>query len=75
MMSPLSKLVSEALIADLRRAIDAGRFPGITFAHAMEFLLTDGTFPESGLPVASFLEVEDWARQRPENRGRGTTQG
>jgi hypothetical protein len=64
-MTKLSKLVDEELIAALRAALDAGRFPGITFTQAMEFLLTDGTFPASDLPLASFLELEDWARRRP----------
>lgn len=63
-MIPLSKLVTEELALALRAEIDAGRFAGITFRQAMEFLLTDGMFPESGLPVAAFLELEEWVRRR-----------
>ncbi|HEX7668468.1 MAG TPA: hypothetical protein VF395_02740 [Polyangiaceae bacterium] len=58
----LSETVTEAKVAGLRRAILLGHFPGITFEQAMEFLLTDGLFPESGLPVESFLKLSAWAR-------------
>jgi hypothetical protein len=30
----------------------------------LEFLMSDGVMPESGLPLTSFLSLEDWARQR-----------
>ncbi len=63
-MNRLSTLVTEELISALRAEMDAGRFSGVTFGQAMEFLLTDGTFPESDLPVASFLESEDWVRRQ-----------
>lgn len=68
-MTRLSKLVTEELVKALRAEIDAGRFPGISFTHAMEFLLSDGMFPEDGLPVASFLELEDWVRRWARARG------
>ena len=32
----------------------------------MLFLLTDGVIPESGLPTASFLKLEDWVRLQSE---------
>lgn len=67
-MKPLSELVDEALVADLRAAIERGEFPGIELEQAMEFLLTDGIVPESGLPVSSLLRLEEWAREREPER-------
>lgn len=57
----LSEAITESTAEELRRALFAGEFPGITFEQAMEFLLTDGLFPASGLPVESFLKLEAWA--------------
>jgi hypothetical protein len=54
----------EERVEPLRQAIEAGIFPGITFRHAMEFILTDGIMPASGLPVASFFDLEDWVLER-----------
>jgi hypothetical protein len=59
---PLSACLNEKSIELLRHEIAAGRFPGVTFEHAMQFLLTDGILPASGLPAVSFLDLEDWAR-------------
>ena len=56
------KAVTEATVEELRQALLDGAFPGVTFQQAMEFLLTDGLFPASGLPVESFLKLEAWAR-------------
>ena len=61
----LSETLTEAKVAELRRAILKGQFPGVTFEQAMEFLLTDGLFPESGLPVESFLKLNAWATSSP----------
>ncbi|MEO8179499.1 MAG: hypothetical protein ABI895_11770 [Deltaproteobacteria bacterium] len=63
-MTRLSELVDEALAADLRAAIQRGEFPGLSYKHALEFLLSDGIVPAAGLPVASLLGLEDWARAR-----------
>jgi len=52
------------LSEDEARAVLAGR--SVT---AMEFLLSDGIMPESGLPVASFLALEDWLRARGSEQG------
>ena len=30
----------------------------------MEFLLSDGIVPPSGLPVSSLLHLDDWVRER-----------
>ena len=63
-MRPLSEFVDEALVAELRAALAGGDFPGIELEQAMEFLLTDGIIPTSGLPVSSILRLEDWVRAR-----------
>lgn len=47
-------------LEELRDAIAAGRFPGITLAHAIQFARSDGLLPASDLPVQSFLDLEDW---------------
>ena len=65
----LSDAIDEATVAELRKALDDGDFPGVSFQHAMEFVLTNGTFPASGLPVHSFLKLEAWARERAKARG------
>lgn len=57
----LSETITEATVEELRRAILVDEFPGVTFEQAMEFLLTDGLFPASGLPVESFLKLNAWA--------------
>lgn len=63
-MTRLSELIDEDAVRDLRARIASGSFPGVPFKTAMEFLLSDGIMPESGLPVASLLELEDWVRGR-----------
>jgi hypothetical protein len=60
----LSELVDDEVVRALRERLASGSFPGIPFHTAMEFLLSDGIMPESGLPVASLLELEDWVRAR-----------
>lgn len=61
-MRDLSSLLNDEAIQNLQNAIDRELFPGISFDDAMSFLLTDGVIPKSGLPVHSFLKLEDWAR-------------
>lgn len=61
-MKPLSTFLNEKTIELLRNEIAAKRFPGISFEQAMQFLLTDGALPASGLSATSFLRLEDWAR-------------
>lgn len=63
-MRPLSQYVDEALVRDLRAALERGEFNGVSFEQAMELLLSDGIVPASGLPVSSLLALEDWARSR-----------
>jgi len=63
-VNPLSKLLTTEITKSLRSEIERRRFPGLTMETAMSFLLTDGVFPESGLPVKSFLDLEDWLRAR-----------
>jgi prevent-host-death family protein len=60
-MKPLSSYLNERTIQLLRQEVAAKRFPDVTFEQAMQFLLTDGTLPASGLPASSFLKLEDWA--------------
>jgi hypothetical protein len=48
----------------LRRLVERGDVQGVSFEQAMEFLLSDGILPDSGLPLSSFLYLEDWARRR-----------
>ena len=62
MSKPLSSFLNEALIRDLQAAVARGKFPGVTFELAMNFILTDGVLPASGLPVQSFLKLEDLVR-------------
>ena len=64
----LSDRVTESTVEELRRALLAGDFPGVTFEQAMEFLLTDGIFPVSGLPVESFSKLKSWVIERGERR-------
>ncbi len=61
-MKSLSACLSDTTIEQLRRDIRAGIFPGVNFEQAMQFLLTNGILPASGLPATSFLKLEDWAR-------------
>ena len=63
-MKELKDALTEDTLAQLRAEISAGTFPGITFQLAMEFALTDGIIPADGLPVESFLRLEDWLRAR-----------
>jgi hypothetical protein len=67
-MTRLSDLVDDAAVRELRELTEEGAFPGVRFQTAMEFLLSDGIMPESGLPVASFLRLEDWVRARGSTR-------
>jgi prevent-host-death family protein len=62
-MKALSELLRDDMIARLRQKAAHGDFPGLDFKTAMNFLLADGVIPESGLPVDSFLRLEDWARE------------
>lgn len=68
-MKPLSTSLNEKTIQMLRREIAAKRFPGLTFEQAMQFILTDGVLPASGLPASSFLKLEDWMRTQGEAEG------
>lgn len=63
-MRQLSQYVDEALVCDLRAALASGEFRGLSFQQAMQFLLSDGIVPASGLPVVSVLALEDWVRGR-----------
>ncbi len=63
-MTPLSQLMSDALVERLRECIHDGAFPGLDFETAMEFVLTDGVLPASGLPADSFLRLEEWMREQ-----------
>lgn len=67
-MTRLSEFVDDAAVRELRELTQGGAFPGVRFQTAMEFLLSDGIMPESGLPVASFLAIEDWVRARGSTR-------
>lgn len=59
----LRDAVNDELMAELQQR--AGHdFPGLSFKAMMEFLLSDGIMPESGLPVRSLIELEDWVRAR-----------
>lgn len=61
-MKSLSDILGDDLIEKLRAKTARGDFPGIDFKTAMTFLLSDGVIPRSGLPVDSFVRLEDWAR-------------
>ena len=63
-MKPVSKLLNDKVIQELKAAIGKGKFPGITFENAMTFFLTEGIIPESGLPTQSFLDLEQWIRTK-----------
>jgi len=63
-MTRLSELLTEEVFADLRALVGTGAFPGVTLGHTLEFLKSDGIMPESGLPVSTFLRIEDWVRER-----------
>jgi len=67
-MTRLHEVVTEATVAELRRMVEAGAFPGIPLKSMLEFLLSDGIMPESGLPLHSLLSLEDWARERLSER-------
>ena len=62
-MTELSTLLRDDLVAELREQTEAGAFPGIDFATAMRFLLTDGVVPADDLPLQSLLHLEDWVRR------------
>ena len=64
MRARLSELLSEDALADLRAALESGRFPGISLEHAILFLRSDGIVPASDLAAQSFLDLEDWMRAR-----------
>ncbi len=66
MNKELSSCLNSVLIENLKQEIRRGSFPGISFKHAMEFILTDGILPESGLPVQSFLNLETWIHAQQE---------
>ena len=63
-MTRLRDAVSDEGIAELRLLEAAGEFPGVSLKTMLEFLLSDGIMPESGLPLTSLLHLEDWARAR-----------
>lgn len=63
--------LDEDALAELRQRHERGEFPGLSLQNMLEFLLSDGIMPETGLPVASFLALEDWARQRSKAQGTG----
>ena len=63
-MTPLRAVLDDAALAELRARHDAGEFHGLSLQHMLEFLLSDGIMPASGLPVASFLALEEWAQRR-----------
>lgn len=63
-MKELKDLLDDPTIARLRAETAAGRFPGVTFELAMQFILTNGILPADDLQVESFLQVEDWLRAR-----------
>ena len=62
----LSELLSGELVSQLKLEIEKNTFRGVTFQRAMQFLLTDGLLPSSGLPANSFLQLEDWVRRESE---------
>ncbi|MEO8901230.1 MAG: hypothetical protein ABI488_06090 [Polyangiaceae bacterium] len=72
-MTPLRAVLDDAALAELRARREKGEFQGLSLQHMLEFLLSDGIMPESGLPVASFLALEEWARRR-ELASRGAKQ-
>jgi len=60
----LREIADDETVAELRRLEALGEFPGLSLKVMLEFLLSDGIMPESGLPVQSFFALEDWARMR-----------
>jgi len=56
--------VTDEVVEALRRAVESGEFPGVTFEQAMKLALTDGIIPASNLPVDSILRLDDWLRER-----------
>ncbi|HEY3236273.1 MAG TPA: hypothetical protein VGJ84_16265 [Polyangiaceae bacterium] len=67
----LSEGLDPEIMEKLRASLENKDFPGITFAQAMHFLLTDGVVPASGLPVESFFRLEDWVRRNQRTHVRG----
>lgn len=66
----LHEVVNEETVQELRRLEARGEFPGLSLKVMLEFLLSDGIMPESGLPVQSLLELEDWAKRRASEIGK-----
>lgn len=66
-MTRLHEVVNEATVEELKRLAEAGAFPGLPLKSMLEFLLSDGIMPESGLPLSSLLALETWARKRLSN--------
>jgi hypothetical protein len=60
----LSDVVTEDSVEELRSLVAKGAFPGLSLKVSLEFLLSEGIMPASGLPLTSLLELEDWARAR-----------
>jgi hypothetical protein len=60
----LRDAATEETLEALRELLARGAFPGLSLKVSLEFLLSDGVMPESGLPVTSFLSLEDWVRGR-----------
>lgn len=61
-LKPLSKLLSEEVIARLRSELRAPQYEGVEFEQAMAFFLTDGILPRSRAKNTAFLALEDWLR-------------
>lgn len=68
-MRPLSELIDERLVSELRQRAARDQLGDVDFETAMKFLLTDGVLPASGLPVADFLAIEDWVRSAVDAAG------
>jgi hypothetical protein len=66
----LSDAVTEDSVEELRNLVANGTFPGLSLKISLEFLLSDGIMPDSGLPLMSLLSLEDWARARVANGAR-----
>jgi hypothetical protein len=66
----LSEAVTEDSVEELRNLVANGTFPGLSLKISLEFLLSDGIMPDSGLPLMSLLSLEDWARARVANGAR-----
>jgi len=63
-MTDLRHVVTDETVAELGALSERGAFPGIPLKVMLEFLLSDGIMPASGLPLDSLLRLEDWARAR-----------